>query len=220
MNVLLVCVFAIFFSLQTYAQPAKIIPVAEWGSNHYLDAVELDGYYYFKQSNSSEIEVYASLVNNKRARIGSISLDNRVNEIFKFNGLLVVVDDTTLRLYSVDGLAAPVRVYGISTGQGYISNGTPFAVNDNKLVYAGSDNKVFVIQVEGNEYSIFNVYALDKLSTDQNSHISAGAFGFSDSNIYAAYIIRKIENNIWESRLVVVKLSLESDLSCFFRIYD
>ncbi|MBL4630391.1 MAG: tandem-95 repeat protein [Paraglaciecola sp.] len=213
LNVLLVCIFATFFSLQAYAQPAKIIPLAEWGSNSYEDVVELDGYYYFKQSNSSEIEVYASLENNQSARIGSISLDNHINEIFKFNGLLVVVDDTTLSLYSVDGLADPERIYGITIGSGYTPNGTPIAVNDNKLVYASPDNKVFVIQAEDNEYSIFNVYDLNELSIDQDSTIYSVACGFFDSNIYIAYFIQEYENNIRESRFVVVKLSLESDLS-------
>ena len=153
----LLCVFVTFFSFQAYAQPAKVIPLSEWGSNAYADVVELGEYYYFRQDNSREIEVYGSLTSDQSSRLGTIAFNGPLFAIYKFNGLLVVVDSTTLSLYQVDGLNQPKRVYGISVGHGSNTTGSSFAVSENKLAYIADDNTVFVLQVEDNQYSIFKV---------------------------------------------------------------
>lgn len=72
------------------------------------------------------------------------------------------------------------------------------------------DNTVFVIQVNDNQYSIFHVYSLDSIDQDQNSYIYHKAIGFSDDDVYAAYVAQQYVEDVWTRRFMVVKLSLQN----------
>lgn len=209
----LLYLFVTFFAFQAYAQPAKVIPISEWGSNAYADVVELGEYYYFRQENSKEIEVYGSLVSDQSARLGTIAFDGPLYAIFKFNGLLVAVDSTTLSLYQVDGLNQPKRIYGISVGQGANSTGNSFAVSENKLAYIADDNTVFVLQVEDNQYSIFKVYTLDSLNFGEDVYFYRETIGFTATDIFVASIVQQYVGDVWTSKFIVAKLSLQDDFA-------
>jgi hypothetical protein len=201
-------VFVSLFSLYSQAQPVSVVVKSEWGSGSFHDAVELDGYFYFMQRNSHEIEVYGSLASDRSARLGAISVDDNVYRLFKFNGLLVVADGSSLKLYKVDGLAEPELVYGISTGQSPTSQGMPFAVSGNNLAYMNRENKVFVLQVDADEYSIFNIYSL---TLGNDSYQEMSALGFYGGNIYAGVATQTYEDNTWTYLFSVAKLSLENE---------
>jgi hypothetical protein len=201
-------VFA-FLSLQVFAQPAKIVPVSEWGANSYEDVVELGDYYYFRQANSAEIDVYSALTTTEESRLGSFRLTNNINGIYTFNGLLVVVDSNTLSLYQVDGVATPERVYGISISGGY--NPQSFVKTNNKLAYMDDNNSVYVLQFEDNIYSLYQVYSLETINSGENTYTYNEVIGFADNDLYAAYMIQSYIDDEWISRLLVVKMSLLDD---------
>lgn len=155
-RILLLCIFTLV-SFHQFAQEAKLIQKDEWGSREYEHSVLIDDIYYIA-SKSNTIDLIDSRKSGEEAFLKQITLDESgyISKIGVFKERLLLSTSNKVSFYSITDdneleldasfIISPSNKYSVS-----------FVVEQEKLYFSDSRNKIYEISEVDNSLKVTNV---------------------------------------------------------------
>jgi hypothetical protein len=183
--------FYFFVSYCFSAQEAKLVKVSEWGSNYVSSALAIDNKYLFFEYGSHLIDVYDPSLTGTSAYINKIKFQKPlIGTPYLFQGKLVTLHRTpglsftSLNIYSIENLLAPMLQYSIDIGSDGANTINP---DDNKLAHINDDGEIFVLEAQEDSYVVIsasNSQFKSEYGTGYNIRLQA--LGFDGDILYLA----------------------------------
>lgn len=203
--------FMSIFSLQANAQDAKIVSLATWGSNAHSKITKINEFYFLSQQYSQYLDVIDSTKTGADSLVKQMEFESNIREIHVFNGHLVVIHGETLHLYDVNDLDAPIPVFSVAV-ESMQEIEDAIVSNDQYLIYANSNGKIFVIEADGENFRSLGAVEFG-VSLPENSYVSSlQALGVDNSSLYVMQQIRNL-SGFNTKELYFREISLTTQLS-------
>ena len=192
----------ILLSSYAEAQEAKLVKQAEWGSGHYGQMVEINGYYYI-ETRSNEIDVINPELTGQSALIGQIKFEPGTDmlSIAKFKNFLVVMTMNKIKIYSVSDVINITEVYSITAdGENYEQG---FYQGD-YFYHVDSDSTIRIIEENENVFSLAHTIHSRGDDDGKRQYIHDRILLVEDSILY--YLYNQTENGIRTAKMVSYQL--------------
>ncbi len=184
MKALVNCVLAVanlFFVFHAFAQSISLVPHGEWGAGEYESAVEINGLYYVQHRGLSFLEIIDPTKQGNDAIVGKAKISDDstygLSAVTKYNGYLVVIESTKLKIYSVENISEPALEYTVNLSDHYNSNADTLIVSDK--IYVTVEKKIFVVSESDSEFSIEKV-----INTAEEVNVQYGKIAESQEHLF------------------------------------
>jgi VCBS repeat-containing protein len=166
-----------------FAQEAKLVKQAEWGSGSYEHMVEINGYYYIETS-SDQIDVINPTLTAESSLVGQIKFEGSIFSIAKFKDYLVVITDKKITVYSISEVINITEKYSVTVNATWERSAV---FQDDYFFYVDSDSKIFIIEESDSTFSLASVIQSTESNYDDELSISSRNLFVEDSILYYLY---------------------------------